>query len=462
MSDKITHDDDRIEIENAEDNEHEHEHKHEAFKKRHILHPKSWREFSVSILRRGRVNLLLIFLIPAILLPKLHIEERFHDIFYFNFVFNFLAIIPLSNIMTIGVEDLSAYLGPAYQAVLHALSGNFVELVIESYALLDHRYAIVRSAVLGSILCNITLVLGITFIVGSWPTARRRALGAEAYLQTEFEIGTFVDTSSSILALAFLALMIPAAFKIAASPFDTTDHRLVNCNLQNISHATAIILMLVYVGLLVFQLKTHANETVDIKEFDHHKIYNWLFDIFLIAASVAGITVCARSLVSSIEELGDKFELGTGFIGIVLLPICVVSNFIEHYQAIAEAAKDKVDTAISLILNTSVQMALLITPILVSVGWIYGRPLTLDFNMLEISVLGCAILIVNYLVADNKAHWLEGYMLIVSYVLIAIAFFYFPNYHDVDEPPLHCDPWSRNLNKTEGSVAEGGAVVGGG
>lgn len=57
-------------------------------------------------------NFLLIFLIPAIVLPRMHLEERFHDVFYLNFIFNFLAIIPLSNIMTIGVEDLSAFLGP--------------------------------------------------------------------------------------------------------------------------------------------------------------------------------------------------------------------------------------------------------------------------------------------------------------------------------------------------------------
>lgn len=59
--------------------------------------------------------------------------------------------------------------------------------------------------------------------------------------------------------------MIPAAFKIAAVPYDTTDHRLVNCNLQNISHATAIILMLVFIALLVFQLKTHAHEVSEKK-----------------------------------------------------------------------------------------------------------------------------------------------------------------------------------------------------
>ena len=78
--------------------------------------------------------------------------------------------------------------------------------------------------------------------------------------------------SSSILALAFLALMIPAAFKIAAAPYDTADHRLVGCNLQNISHATAIILVLVFIAFLVFQLKTHAHEVSNKK-----KIYIYTF-----------------------------------------------------------------------------------------------------------------------------------------------------------------------------------------
>ncbi|GBC02853.1 hypothetical protein RclHR1_04860007 [Rhizophagus clarus] len=408
--------DDKIDVEQPTEHNQQ-SHNREVLEKRHLLHPKLWRKFTWSILKKGKkTNFLLIFLIPAMILPRSHLEESFHDMFYLNFIFNFLAIIPLSNIMKIGVEDLSALLGPKYQAVLHAFSGNFVELVIESFALMDGRYAIVRSAVLGSILCNITLVLGITFVVGSWPTSRRR--DGKPALHTEIEIGTFVDTSSSILALAFFALMIPAAFKIAASPFDTTDHRLVNCNLQNISHATAIILVLVFIGLLVFQLKTHADEAFDRKEFDHHKIYNWLFDIFLIAISVAGITVCARTLVTSLEKIGDKFKLSTGFIGMVLLPLCVVSNFIEHYQAIAEAARDKVDTAISVILNTSV---------------------------------------------DNKVHWLEGYMLVISYLLIAIAFFYFPSIHDDTIPLLDCNPWSRNLNKTAlEEVSPGGAPAEGG
>ncbi|CAJ0752134.1 19528_t:CDS:10 [Entrophospora sp. SA101] len=342
----------------------------------------NWMFHTVSILKLNKTNALLIFFIPAVVLKALNVDETI------TFFFNFLAIIPLSNILTIGVGDLAARFGPAYGAVFHAFSGSFVELVIESYALMDEQYAIVRS----------------------WPTERRRREGSMNSLNVSIQVKLFVNTSASILALAVLALVTPAAFKIAAAPNNASVSPFIECNIRNISHATAIILTLIYIGLLVFQLKTHAQEVIDAKEFDTEVKYNWFFDLILVAVSIAGITVCARFLVTSIEHTAQNFELGTGFVGIVLFPLC----------AIHDAVHDKVDTAISLILNTSVQMALLVAPILVLVGWILDKPLTLDFNALEIAVLSCAVLIVNYLVADNKANWLE-------------------------DRSYYCDPFSRNL-----------------
>jgi calcium/proton exchanger cax len=89
------------------------------------------------------------------------------------------------------------------------------------------------------------------FLAGSWPRKGARRQSMNAHLDTKF----FVATSASTLALAVLALVTPAAFKIAAPPGTN-----IECDLQNISHAIAIILLFVYAGLLVFQLKTHAQE----------------------------------------------------------------------------------------------------------------------------------------------------------------------------------------------------------
>ncbi|CAG8687639.1 8624_t:CDS:2, partial [Gigaspora rosea] len=296
-----------------------------------------WYKNTRAILTAFKSNFLLIFLPPAIILKR----------FQFNagliFIFNFLAIIPLSKIMTVGIDDFATRLPPAYGVVLHACAGNFVELVILGYALMDRNYAIVRSSLLGAILCNILLILGVVFLAGSWPRKRRES--RNAHLSTQL----WVSTSASTLALAVLALVTPAAFKLAA-PSGTN----IECDIQTISHATAIILLLVYAGLLVFQLKTHADEAINTDEHVHKKAqYFLIYDVFLVALSVFGITVCARYLVTSIEHLAHNFKIGNGFIGTVLVPLCVVSNFMEHYEAIKEASRDKIDTAVSLILNTS-------------------------------------------------------------------------------------------------------------
>ncbi|CAG8524187.1 3721_t:CDS:2 [Acaulospora colombiana] len=379
----------------------------------------------VTVVTKGGVYLLLIFVLLSIIMAHFEINQLV------LFIVSFFAIIPLSNVLTTGLNDLTTRVGPAFLSVLHAFSGNFVELVIEFYALIDGRYAIVRSAILGAILCNITLVLGVTFLAGSWPTQNRINTGVlrrrqESRIVTgtpqsgtfrvqdsSFETKLFVNTSASILALAVLGLVIPTAFKIAATP-------------QSILTSDSIV--------------------VNAKEFEYKApLYRWYFDVILIVASIAGITVCARYLVSTVEHIAEEFQLGTGFVGIVLFPLCVVSNFIEHYEAIKHAFDDKVDTAVGLILNTSVQMALLVAPILIILGWILGKPLTLDFNVLELTALACAVLIVNYLVADNRATWLEGYMLIVSYLLLAVAFFYFPTTVET-ESNVYCNPFSRNLH----------------
>ncbi|CAG8602066.1 8125_t:CDS:2, partial [Cetraspora pellucida] len=387
-----------------------------------------WYKNTKAVLTAFKSNFLLIFLPPAIILKKLQFNETL------VFFFNFLAIIPLSKIMTVGIDDFATRLPPAYGVVLHACAGNFVELVILGYALVDRNYSIVRSSLLGAILCNILLILGVVFLAGSWPRKRRES--KNAHLSTQL----WVSTSASTLALAVLALVTPAAFKLAA-PAGTG----IECDIQNISHATAIILLLVYVGLLVFQLKTHANEAFNTEEHVPKKAQYFL--IFDLACRSLVLLFAQDSLLQVLNIWLTTLDLETVLLGWSLY-------LFVHYDAIKEASKDKVDTAVSLVLNTSVVIFLflkyqfLIDFLQVSQLLI---PLTLDFNTLEICVLACAVLIVNYLVADGKANWLEGYMLIMSYVMIAVAFFYLPDLPEIPEN-LNCNPWSRNLPPDSSSI----------
>ncbi|CAG8589288.1 68_t:CDS:2, partial [Ambispora leptoticha] len=302
--------------------------------------PKVWYKHTKSLLSSIKSNWLLVFFIPAVVLTK----YQGHISAIVTFIFDMLAIIPLAKILTVSIDDMTARLGPAYSAVLHAFSGNCVELIILGFALKDREYAIVRSSVLGAILSNILLILGAVFLIASFPRK------GQTNLQTDIDASFFVNTSASVLALAVLALVTPATFKIAAPPETGID-----CDMQNISRATAIILLMLYAGLLIFQLKTHAKELVDMSEVEQHEArYFLVFDLLLAALSIAGITYCSRYLVTSIEHLAEQYQLGHSFVGMVLLPTCVMSNALEHWHAIKDAHKNKIDTAISLVLNTSV------------------------------------------------------------------------------------------------------------
>jgi Ca2+:H+ antiporter len=113
------------------------------------------------------------------------------------------------------------------------------------------------------------------------------------------------------------------------------------------------------------------------------------------------------------------------FIGLILVPI--VGNAAEHVTAVTVAMKDKMDLAIGVAIGSSMQIAMLITPIMVIVGWGTSKDLTLDFHAFETTVLFMSVLITNYLIQDGKSNWLEGAMLLASYAIISVAFFYYPN-----------------------------------
>ncbi|KAJ3025123.1 UNVERIFIED_CONTAM: hypothetical protein HDU68_007435 [Siphonaria sp. JEL0065] len=147
----------------------------------------------------------------------------------------------------------------------------------------------------------------------------------------------------------------------------------------------------------------------------------WVALVGLLGATVI-IGVCAEFLVSSLDGLSEQAGLSHTFIGIIILPI--VGNAAEHVTAVSSAMRNKMDLVIAVAVGSSMQIALLVAPILVLIGWIMGKPLTLDFEMFETAVLFVSIFVVSSLISDGRTHWLEGWMLLASYVIVAVAFYF--------------------------------------
>ncbi|KAH8883633.1 hypothetical protein GQ53DRAFT_771594 [Thozetella sp. PMI_491] len=147
--------------------------------------------------------------------------------------------------------------------------------------------------------------------------------------------------------------------------------------------------------------------------------------IILLLVSTALVAVCAEFMVDSIQGLVKTSTVGEIFIGLIILPI--VGNAAEHVTAITVAMKNKMDLAIGVAVGSSIQIALFITPLVVILGWIMDRAMTLHFTLFETVCLFVSTFIVNFLVLDGRSNYLEGALLCATYVIISVVAFFYPS-----------------------------------
>ncbi|KAL8716715.1 MAG: hypothetical protein Q9225_005985, partial [Loekoesia sp. 1 TL-2023] len=150
--------------------------------------------------------------------------------------------------------------------------------------------------------------------------------------------------------------------------------------------------------------------------------------VLLLLGSTALVALCAEFMVDSINDLVVNTPLSEAFVGLIILPI--VGNAAEHVTAITVAAKNKMDLAIGVAIGSSIQIATFITPLVVVIGWIIDKDMPLYFTLFETVTLFVTTFVVNFLVLDGRSNYLEGSLLCSSYIIIAVAAFFFPN---VDE-----------------------------
>ncbi|KAL1896162.1 Vacuolar calcium ion transporter [Sporothrix stenoceras] len=358
------------------------------------------------------------------------------------FTLNFFAIIPLAAVLSFATEEISVRLGESMGGLLNATFGNAVELIVSIVALRQGQIEVVQSSMLGSILSNLLLVLGMCFLLGGIWNMRDRD---NRPMEQSFATVT-AQTSCSLMALSMASLIIPATLYSAID--DSADKKAKDESILILSRGTSIILLCLYVLFLFFQLHTHATlfdpETtpsafvnglhsdegsddeggsLDGEEEEPH-MSPWSAAGVLVVVTLL-VSVCAEYLVDSIDEIVASGKISKSFIGLILLPI--VGNAAEHVTACVVATRNKMDLALGVALGSSIQIALLVTPSLVIVGWlILDQPMSLRFETFETVVFALSVLVVAYTVQDGKSNYLEGAMLMGLYIIIALAFYVSP------------------------------------
>lgn len=381
--------------------------------RRYIRWPAEFTLVTYEVVKSNYVNFLLVFVPLGIISGAVGWSPTV------TFVLNFFAIIPLASLLSFATEELSIPLGQTLGGLLNATFGNAVELIVSIIALRDNEIRIVQASMLGSILSNILLVLGCCFIAGGI-----------RYHEQSFN-STVASTMSSLMAVASASLIIPSALYAALKDSDqSTDN-----NILILSHGTSIILLIVYVMYLVFQLRTHADlfeaetggENGEEEEPEEAKILSpWAAGVALVIITVL-VAICAEYLVDGIDSIVETAHISRTFIGLILLPI--VGNAAEHVTAVVVAYKNKMDLALGVAIGSSLQIAIFVTPLLVVLGWIMGRDMTLHFETFETVAFFISALVVTLLIQDGKSNYLEGGLCIGLYIIIALAFYVYPDEH---------------------------------
>jgi Ca2+:H+ antiporter len=330
------------------------------------------------------------------------------------FIASAVGVIPPAALMGKATEELAARSGPGIGGLLNVTFGNFPELIIAFFALLEGLQEVVKASIIGSIIGNILLVLGAAMFFGGLRRDHQR-----------FD-KTAAGAQSAMLLLAMTALVMPAVFQLVAGgglPKPTSERVDFGSTVENLSLAVAIVLIASYAAGLVFSLRTHRGLFNPQHEISEAEDGGWSVRQGVIALALAGVLVGVMSeiLVGSIAEAAEQVGLSEFFIGAVV--VAIVGNVAEHWVAVIVAMKNKMNLAINIAIGSSAQIALFVGPALVIASFIFGHgPMALVFNGLELAAVVLAVLIANRVTAEGESNWFEGVQLLAVYLILALAF----------------------------------------
>lgn len=324
------------------------------------------------------------------------------------FVAAILAIAALAEYVRRATENLAELAGPGIGGLIAVTLGNIAELLLAVFVLMRGANDVVKGQIIGAILGNGLLALGLAIVVGSWGrekiTFHRRRAGL----------------LSNLLILAMITLSVPAIFEYSErGTVSVQDPTPIS---ESLSIVVAAILILVYLGALFYTLYTHRDVFATSRKPGTMRWSGWLAGTILAAATIA-LSLESALVAKVIEPTAAKLGISTFFSGVIVLAI--VANIADYFAALAFARRSEMGLVLSLTIGSSIQVALVMAPLLVFISLMIGHPMTLVFrNPLEIVAVAAAAFTVNSIARNGEATWFEGAMLVSVYAILGTAFFF--------------------------------------
>ncbi|HEY8324403.1 MAG TPA: calcium/proton exchanger [Ktedonobacterales bacterium] len=395
-------------------------------------------------------------------LPGAVIADLAHGPAPVTFTLAALAIIPLAGLIGEATESLAERVGPLVGGLLNATFGNAAEFIIGVSALAAGLPDVVRAAIAGGIIGNALFTLGSAMLAGGWRYGLQRF--------QERNAGQY----ALMLALAVVGLAVPsllATVGAGAVSGSSGPHAVHGLALHEMSLVVAPLLLISYAGYLAFSVfgvraqRRHpggssddAGQTAEAEAEERDQddaptpaaetratlaasgasgprgglaavIWRWrqrgpLFDVLSLVVATALTAVASELLTGAIEPLSKTLGFSSFFVGLIVLPL--IGAAAEYVTAMRAALADHMEAALSVAAGSSIQIALLIAPLLILVGPLVGTPLDLDFTQLELVIFGLVAALFAIISLDGESTWLEGLQLLVFYFIVAVGAFFIP------------------------------------
>jgi Ca2+:H+ antiporter len=329
------------------------------------------------------------------------------------FLVSALAVIPLAGLIGRATEVLAERVGGSVGALLNATFGTAAEVIIGAFLVLDGHIEVLKASLTGSIIANLLLLLGVSMIVSS-------------HDRHDVEIARAARGQATMLFLTVGIFLLPTVFSFRAESSST--------RVDEVSDAIALVLVVIYALALLFMLRTHRSlfrrepnspegaGEAEPPAADQSASWSPKRAVAVLAIATVLVSVAAEIVAGSIQAAGSSLGLGSGFLGFIVLPL--VGNAAEQFSALSLAAKDRLDVAADIAISASLQVLMLVVPLMVLIGLVVGHHVTLVFSVLELTVLATSTLLTRQVVDDQRGNWMEGVMLLGLYAAFAVAAFF--------------------------------------
>jgi Ca2+:H+ antiporter len=320
------------------------------------------------------------------------------------FIFSGAALAVLASLVGRSVEALGDRLGAGATGVVQSALGNLPELFVVLFALKSHLYQVATATIVGSILANVLLVLGLAFLVGGWKNGIQR-----------FESGA-ARRISMLLVLSVAALVVPALTAALHTP--AAGHE------RALSIVVAVLLLALFGASLPASVKRQQPEGTAVGKADEARVPGWPLWLAATMLATTGIGAAFVSdwFVAALTPAMNALNISQTFAGLVI--VAIAGNAVENVVGIQLAYRNQADYALSVILQSPLQITLVVAPALVLLSPLVGASFTLVLPPLLIVALILAVVVTVVVVLDGDSNWLEGATLIALYVITATAFWW--------------------------------------